>query len=62
MKKISCTCKPKKRGCSHFAQGKCRLMDFLSPCVMRTDSYHYKCCPIYKKWGMEWEKRRNERK
>jgi len=55
MKKISCTCKPKKRGCSHFLSGKCRLTNSLCNCIMRQDSYHYRCCPLFHYLGQYYD-------
>jgi hypothetical protein len=65
MGKIKCTCNPKRRGCSHYSAGKCRLTGnssnfYLAPCIMKSNSYHYACCIVYLKLGKEWERRRKE--
>lgn len=45
-KKVKCSCNPKGGGCSHFGSGRCRIMNGQGDCIMSTNSYHFKCCPI----------------
>ncbi len=47
-KKVPCSCKPKKKGCSHFGCGQCRVMNGQGDCIMSTNSYHFECCPLLK--------------
>ena len=49
MAKTSCKCIPKMRGCAHFLSGNCRLDG--KKCIMKTDSYHYRCCPFLNSEG-----------
>lgn len=67
MAKLSCSCNPKKGGCPHFLSGNCRLLSNRDtgvsvPCVMRKNSYHYRCCPVYKldKAEGDFDSRRNK--
>lgn len=49
MGNIKCKCCPKMRGCAHFLSGNCRLDG--KKCIMKTDSYHYRCCPFLNSEG-----------